>query len=98
MVPPNVEDADKRTCSSSKREAYYISLLYTDAAHPLHKKLQHLACVLSSNRSKQEEFRVRLSKLSGHPGDNQQNSSIPPTSPDGTSSAFNASVIPFVHL
>ena len=71
-----------------------ISLLHTEAAHPLHKKLQLLACVLPANRSKQEEFRVRLSKLSGHPGDNQQNSSMPPTSPGGTSSAFNASVIP----
>ena len=25
VVPPNVEDADKRACSSSKREAYYQS-------------------------------------------------------------------------
>ena len=98
VVPPDVEDAEKRACSSSKREARTISLLHTEAAHPLHKKLQLLACVLSANRSKQEEFRVRLSKLSGHPGDNQQNSSMPPTSPDGTSSAFNASVIPLVQL
>jgi len=75
-----------------------ISLLHTEAAHPLHKKLQLLACVFSANHSKQEEFRVRLPKLSGHPGANQQNISMPPTSPDGTSSAFSASVIPFVHL
>ena len=41
---------------------------------------------------------VRLSKLSGHPGNHQQDSSMPPTSPDGASSACNSSVIPFVHL
>ena len=75
-----------------------ISLLHREAAHPLHKKLQLLACVLSANCLKQEEFKVRLSKLFGHPGNNQQDSSMPPTSPDGTSSAFKASVIPFVHL
>ena len=80
------------------RGKHTIRLLHTEAAHPLHKKLQLLACVLSANCSKQEEFRVKLSKLSWHPGDNQQNSSMPPTSLDGTSSVFNASVIPFVHL
>ena len=38
-------------------------------------------------------FGVRLSKLSGHPGNHQQDSSMPPTSPVGTSSACNSSVI-----
>lgn len=75
-----------------------IHLPHTQDVHPLHRTLQLLACCLSGNPSKQEEFKVRLSKLSGHRGDLQPDSSMPPTSADGASFVCSASVIPFVRL
>ena len=60
----NVEDADKRACSSSKKEAYYTALVTScygrqsksEAADLLHKKLQVVVCVLSANRSSRSDL------------------------------------------
>ena len=45
------------------RGKHTTSLLHTEAAHPLHNKLQFPAGVLPADHSKQDEFRVRLSQV-----------------------------------
>lgn len=54
-----------------------LQLPHTDSPHPLHRKLQLLACVCSGDHSKRKVFRDRLQKSCWHRGEMQQKDSTP---------------------
>ena len=66
--------------------------------HPLHKKLQLMACCCSGKPSAQKDFTERLLTLSWHPGEHQRKNNTVLTSPDGVCSVLNGVLIPFVYL
>jgi len=53
-----------------------LTLPHVEKLHPLHSRLQLLACVCSGNPLKQKEFRDRLPKLFLHHGETQQENSM----------------------
>ena len=65
--------------------------------HPLHKKLQLLACRLSGISSQAEEFRQGLHRSLCNPGAQVPKSSIRLTTSEGRSSVVQGVLIPF-HL
>jgi hypothetical protein len=60
-----------------------LQLPHSNSLHPLHSKLQLLACVCSANLSKQKAFRDRLPKLSSLHGEIALRNSTHPIWQDG---------------
>ena len=75
-----------------------IHLPYTNKKHPLHKTLQLMACQLSGDPFKGEEFRSLLSMSLCHLGGNQLSHSINAILRDGTLSVINGIKIPITQM
>ena len=74
-----------------------IHLPYTNKKHPLHKTLQLMACQLSGDPLKWEEFRSLLSISLCH-GENRLSHSINAILRDGTLSVMNGIKIPITQM
>ena len=66
--------------------------------HPLGRKLTLLACLLSGNPSRIEEFQRRLLSSSWPPGETEQRNSTVPTLQSGKSSVIRGRSVTFNHL
>ena len=66
--------------------------------HPLHTKLELLACHLSGTSCLTEEFQKKLQNLSSNPGGQGHRSNIELTLKDGKCSVLQGKLIPFVVL
>ena len=75
-----------------------IHLPHTNKKHPLHKTLQLMACQLSGDLLKGEEFRSLLSMSLCHLGGNQISRSINAILRDSTLSAMNGIKIPITQM
>lgn len=75
-----------------------VHLPYKKTNHPLHRTLRLIACRLSGDRLKTEEFRSKLSKSSLHHGETQLNRNIALILKDGLLSVMNGKLIPIVLL
>ena len=66
--------------------------------HPLRRKLTMLACLLSGNPSRVEEFQRQLLNSSWPPGGMEQRNNTVPTLPSGKSFVIKGKLVTFNHL
>ena len=75
-----------------------LTLPQSGTLHPLRKQMRLMACLLSSNITKQEEFRSQLLDCSWHPGEEVQRNSTQGTSKNGQHFVSKGKSIIFNHL
>jgi hypothetical protein len=72
--------------------------VHSDESHPLYRKLQLIACVLSGNPLKTKAFRQNLYASSCRHGENQLKNNTTLISPNGQFSVLDGVLIPFKRL
>lgn len=75
-----------------------LTIPQSEKIHPLVNKLHLMACRLSGNPSKRENFRMRLPQSSWRLGDDPLRSNIPPISTGGFSSVIKGKLVDFKPL
>ena len=75
-----------------------LSIIQTDKVHPLTNKLQLMACRLSGDPLKAEEFRKSLPVSLWRHGESLPQSNIPPTSTNGWHSVIKGKLVHFKYL